>query len=136
MTGDGDGKRLREIVEEVLLAEVVGVARRDAAAPPADVVVADEDVDWSDPREPTVVCGLVFPFGDGDIWARLARHRPAWVNVACYPLADGRLGIVIARARHAAEYRADPAISLSSAPAGTALTIGYENDDVNGEHDG
>jgi len=123
------GNRLRTLVREVIASgpfAEISAELGDGHQP--DVVIADTDVDWTDQRAPLVARSSVRTFADDDLWSRLASGTPAWVNVAAYPLDDGRSSIVVTCARDAVPYPADPAISIAAAPPGVLMTTHDESD--------
>ena len=115
--------RIRDLVAEILAAG--HCAREVTHAWSEDVlgVVADHDVDWSDPRRPCVAAARVRDFADAPVWRHVREAHPTWVNVAAYETTDGRAVLVLAWSRRALALPCDPAISLSRAGPGARLLV-------------
>jgi hypothetical protein len=120
MTAAGD--RMRTLVREVLEAGHLQDLTGGAAHPTEPLrVLLDADVDWTDPRCPVVDPRAVRLFEDDEPWSRVAADRPEWINVAAYGIRGGGEALVVSWSAQPVPHPADPAISLSTAPAGVDI---------------
>lgn len=86
--------------------------------------VADEDVDWSEPRKPTVPSGAVALVNDQWFWERAPVHDPTWLNLASYPGSDGGgFVIVTVSPRSMSAPIRKPGVAISGAPHDVTLTV-------------
>lgn len=117
------GARLRELVRKVIerrphdeFGSVVGSGRYLR-------VIAERDIDWTDPRAPEVSERYVHSFLEEDLWTRISASNPSSIEVAGYMLDDGSPALVLGWSVGTNPVHREPAISLYSAPPGVMLMV-------------
>lgn len=129
--------RVRALVADAIKAGELGDNVRDLWDQGVLELTRDGDIDWSDPRSPSVDKSFLSVPGDEGFWDGLAEGGPEWVNLAVYPRADRRPVVIFTTGGRPArsETNREPLLSLSGAPIGVVLQVGGQGVNArNGEY--